>query len=127
MPGLRNGASVTKPSCANAPLVPSRLPNWAHARKLRPSLAVVRECAVIRPGQSVDNSSTEDGQTAHSKRSLTLGFEGFAWKTIDEEAAREGLTIEEFVTFSVLYYLADVDSGRVARRVSLSPYPGPTE
>jgi len=56
-------------------------------------------------------------------RSLTLGLDGFVWDTLDREAGREGLTVEELVTFSVLYYLADIDSGRVARRVSLSPYP----
>jgi hypothetical protein len=94
------------------------------ARKLRLPLGVVEKCAAIRPGRRVRDSPITDGQTTHSERSLTLGFEGFAWETIDEEATREGLTIEEFVTFSVLYYLADVDSGRVARRASRSPYPG---
>jgi hypothetical protein len=59
-----------------------------------------------------------------AERNLTLGLETFAWKAIDEEAAREGLTVEELVTFSVLYYLADIDSGRTARRISLSPHLG---
>jgi hypothetical protein len=34
-----------------------------------------------------------------------------------------GATLEEFVAFSVLYYLADLDSGRIARQIARSPYP----
>jgi predicted DNA-binding ribbon-helix-helix protein len=58
-------------------------------------------------------------------RSLTLRLERFAWDAIDEEATREGIAVEELIAFSVLYYLADVDSERIARRVSRSPYPRP--
>jgi hypothetical protein len=47
----------------------------------------------------------------------------FAWETVRAESARLGVSVEELVAFSVLYYLADVDSGRVARRIALSPYP----
>jgi len=32
--------------------------------------------------------------------------------------------VGELITFSVLYYLADVDSGRIARQIAMSPYPG---
>jgi hypothetical protein len=49
----------------------------------------------------------------------------FAWETVEEESARLGVSVEELVAFSVLYYLADVDSGRVARRIVMSPYPDP--
>ena len=54
---------------------------------------------------------------------MALRLGSFAWDTIDEQAARDGLTVEQLVTFSVLYYLADLDSGRVSRRISKSPYP----
>jgi hypothetical protein len=64
-----------------------------------------------------------EAQDVHSERRLTLSLEGFTWRTLDEEAAREGLTVEELITFSVLYYLADVDSERISRRISRSPYP----
>lgn len=57
------------------------------------------------------------------RRSVTLEFEAFAWQSINEEAAREGLTLEEFVTSSILYYLADVDSGRIARQAARAPHP----
>lgn len=66
--------------------------------------------------------STQD-QSVRADRSVTLRLEGFARETLEEEAAREGLPIEELIMFSVLYYLADLDSGRVSRRISTSPYP----
>ena len=53
----------------------------------------------------------------------TLRLEGFAWEAIEEESARLGVSVEDFVAFSVLYYLADIDSGRIARRITRSPYP----
>jgi len=56
-------------------------------------------------------------------RSLSLPMDAFAWEAVEEESARLGVSVEELVAFSVLYYLADVDSGRVARRIALSPYP----
>jgi len=62
-------------------------------------------------------------QGERTGRSVTLTLEGFAWETLDEEAAREGISTEELITFSVLYYLADVDSGRISRRITRSPYP----
>ena len=60
---------------------------------------------------------------ARTVRELALKLDGFAWESLAEEAAREGLTVEELVGYAVLYYLADADSGRVARQVSRSPYP----
>lgn len=55
------------------------------------------------------------------ERSLSVPMGGFAWEAVQEESARLGVSVEELVAFSVLYYLADVDSGRVARRVVMSP------
>jgi hypothetical protein len=57
------------------------------------------------------------------ERTVTLTLEGFAWDTLDEEASIEGITTEELITFSLLYYLADIDSGRISRRITKSPYP----
>jgi hypothetical protein len=54
-------------------------------------------------------------------RSLSLPMDVFAWEAVEEESARLGVSVEELVAFSVLYYLADVDSGRVARRITMSP------
>lgn len=52
---------------------------------------------------------------------LAVRLDGFAAEATDEEAARLGVSVEELVSFSVLYYLADVDSERIARRIAKSP------
>ena len=49
-------------------------------------------------------------------------LDGFTAETIAEEASILGVSINELVSFSVLYYLADVDSERIARRIAKSPY-----
>jgi hypothetical protein len=69
-------------------------------------------------------SASRPGSSS-SERKLTLRLRGFAWETLEEEATRGGLTAEELIAFSVLYYLADVDSGRISRQVSRSPFPRP--
>jgi len=53
---------------------------------------------------------------------MALELDGFAAEAIDEEADRLGVSVEELVSFSVLYYLADVDSGRISREIAMSPY-----
>ncbi|HXB63897.1 MAG TPA: hypothetical protein VNV42_03365 [Solirubrobacteraceae bacterium] len=45
-----------------------------------------------------------------------LGLDGFMRDALDHEATRLGVPIEELVRFAVLYYLADLDSGRIARQ-----------
>jgi hypothetical protein len=57
-----------------------------------------------------------DGRTA---RNVRLNLAAFAWEALEDEAGRNGVSVEELVGFSVLYYLADRDSGRIAR--SLPP------
>jgi hypothetical protein len=47
---------------------------------------------------------------------LVLGFDGFTRDALALEATRLAVSIEELVRFAVLYYLADLDSGRIARR-----------
>jgi hypothetical protein len=84
---------------------------------------------VIRPGPIVSESDAEDRhaqdpQNTSEQRDLTLRLDRFARETIDEEAARLGVTVEELIAFAVLYYLADLDSGRIARAIPKSLYPG---
>ncbi len=69
-----------------------------------------------------DSLARYDRHNRGSRR-LTLQLEGFAAEAIDEEADRLGITVDELISFSVLYYLADMDSGRIARRIATSPYP----
>ncbi len=43
---------------------------------------------------------------------------------LEEEARLQRVSVEELVGFSVLYYLADRDSGRIARRRAPATAPG---
>jgi hypothetical protein len=60
------------------------------------------------------------------ERELMLDLDDFAWQAIRDESAELGIRAEELIAFSVLYYLADRDSGRIARRIppSLRPTTG---
>jgi hypothetical protein len=78
-------------------------------------------------GRAVNDSSTRANRLTRKGRRMTLQLEGFAAEAIDEEADRLGVSAEELVSFSVLYYLADMDSGRIARRIATSPYPRPND
>lgn len=64
-----------------------------------------------------------DDRAVHGDRSISVQMDGFAWEAVEQESLRQGVPVEELVTFAVLYYLADVDSGRISRQISRSPYP----
>ncbi|MGH2853601.1 MAG: hypothetical protein ACRDLF_05350 [Solirubrobacteraceae bacterium] len=64
-----------------------------------------------------DSSKTSDKRDARVARRLTIGLAPFAWEALEEEAAKQGVSIAELASFAVLYYLADGDSGRIARRL----------
>jgi hypothetical protein len=63
-----------------------------------------------------------DGSVS-ARRDVQVRLDEFAWQALEEESERLGVPVEDFVSFSVLYYLADVDSGRIARRITHSPFP----
>jgi hypothetical protein len=48
---------------------------------------------------------------------VVLELDAFAWEALAAESADLEVQVDELVTFSVLYYLADRDSGRIARRM----------
>ncbi len=50
---------------------------------------------------------------------MTLSLEGFTRELLEAEASRLDVSVQELVTFSVLYYLADANSGRVAREIKV--------
>jgi hypothetical protein len=58
-----------------------------------------------------------------AERSVSVRLQGFAWEAVEEESERMGVSVEELVAYATLYYLADVDSGRISRRIPGSPYP----
>lgn len=76
------------------------------------------------PAGGSRGASAEEQRGPHGERSLTLRMDGFAWEAIEQQCDSLGVSVEEFIAFSTLYYLADIDSGRVARQIARSPYPG---
>jgi hypothetical protein len=60
---------------------------------------------------------------ARGERTLALDLDGFAWEALEQASVELGVSIVELVAFSVLYYLADRDSQRIARRIPASTRP----
>ena len=84
-------------------------------RSHRPrSLAVL---ASPSAASGVPAGDTHANTDVHAPRSLTLDVGTFAWSALEAESAHQGVSVEELVRFSILYYLADSDSGRIARRL----------
>lgn len=54
------------------------------------------------------------------ERGITLQLSSFAWDALTEQGSLMGVSKEELAIFAIMYYLADVDSGRIARDVRRS-------
>jgi hypothetical protein len=52
---------------------------------------------------------------------VTLPVDGIAYQELTRESERHGISPSELASFAILYYLADVDSGRIARRIAGVP------
>lgn len=50
-------------------------------------------------------------------RKLAIELEEFGWEALQREATAMKVSEEQLVAFAVMYYLADLDSGRIARRL----------
>jgi hypothetical protein len=48
---------------------------------------------------------------------VTIAFGSAMWQTLCAEAERQSATVEEIVSYATVYYLADSDSGRLARKL----------
>lgn len=66
------------------------------------------------PSEHAKKSHLDIGDSGHD---LGLHVDGFIWECLVEEADRIGVSIEELAAFAIAYYMADIDSGRVARKV----------
>lgn len=66
------------------------------------------------------DTDAEDFRLARGVQTLTLQLDGFAWETIAEQSAQMGVSVEELATHAIMYYVADLDSGRIARRVPVT-------
>jgi hypothetical protein len=47
---------------------------------------------------------------------LRIELNDFAARGLRAEAARQGISVEDLAAYAVVYYLADLDSGRVTRK-----------
>lgn len=66
---------------------------------------------IERPGEGVA------AQPAHQ---LELELDDFTWQALAQESETMGVAVTELAAFAIAYYLADVDSGRVARQMPAS-------
>jgi hypothetical protein len=57
------------------------------------------------------------GEDRAHEDDLVVRLRGFAREAVEQESARLGVSVEELAVFALNYYLADVDSGRIARRI----------
>jgi hypothetical protein len=48
---------------------------------------------------------------------LKLDLGPDSWRELDEEAARQQVSVERLLEHAVMYFLADLDAGRVERRM----------
>jgi hypothetical protein len=71
-------------------------------------------------------SPAGEGRRDGEEHSVEVNLEGFAWEALEQESQRSGVPVEDLVAFAVLYYLADLDSGRVARQIVRGPHLDPS-
>ena len=48
---------------------------------------------------------------------ITIELDEFGWRALSDEAGRQNVTVEELLVHAAMYYLSDLDTGRVAARV----------
>lgn len=48
---------------------------------------------------------------------VTIEFDDFGFDQLTEAAARQGVSVEELLVHAGMYYLADLDGGRMATKV----------
>jgi hypothetical protein len=63
-------------------------------------------------------SSVPAGEDRAHEDGLTVRLRGFTREALEQESARMGVSVEELAVFALNYYMADVDSGRIARRIA---------
>ena len=67
-------------------------------------------------------ASEGSGGRFRRQRELQVALDDFGAHALREEAARQGVPLEQLAAYALSYYLADLDSGRLTRR--LPPLPG---
>jgi hypothetical protein len=78
---------------------------------------------VIRQGPIVSRPPARHGPDDGQLQKLVLQVDGFTREALMEESSRLGVTTDDLAVFAILYYLADLDSKRIARRIPAVPHP----
>ncbi len=65
-------------------------------------------------------SAESEGQAIAGER-LELRLDTFAMQALREECDRLSISPQQLAEFAIAYYLADLDSGRIARRIPPGP------
>jgi hypothetical protein len=66
---------------------------------------------------TASNDSPDPLADAGEQRRLTLELDEFAMSALADEARELSVSVEELASFALMYFIADRDSGRTARRV----------
>jgi hypothetical protein len=69
------------------------------------------------PSLATRGTRRADDRRTRSCAKVEFALDGFAAEAVEQQAGDFEVTVEDLVGFAVLYYLADVDSGRIARTV----------
>ena len=72
---------------------------------------------MARDDTSAGDSHASNRLGRDNRRTLALELDTFAWEALAEQSVELAVEVDELATFSVLYYLADRDSQRIARRL----------
>jgi hypothetical protein len=48
---------------------------------------------------------------------LAVDLDADSWNELDEEAGRQGVSVERLLEHAIVYFLADLDAGRVEQRM----------
>jgi hypothetical protein len=81
-------------------------------------LDVAWECAITRLRRGERGSPTGGRQNFRADRGTFLRLDDFVCETTEREAAPLRARVEAVVAVVLLYCLAEIDVGRIARRVS---------
>jgi hypothetical protein len=68
-----------------------------------------------RPSWRVPRFSTEQAVPAHQ-----VQLDDDTWSALEVEAARQGVTPDTLAVHALMFFLADLDSGRIGGRIELS-------
>lgn len=97
------------------------LAQFASRRATTPNTAVTTACLYYlrdreagRAAWPVPRFTRGD---ADGTATLTVTLEGETWKALRDEAERQGVPAETLAVHAVMYFIADLDSGRVADRL----------